>query len=283
LKKSISYWAFPGGGEGKANIAKAMRQAKEAGFEAMELCIAESGALSLSSAKADCTRIRKTAEKVGIEIASVATGIYWGYNFASPTAAERRKAIAATKKMLNITAWLGTDALLVIPGSVDVFFSPTAPVIPYDVVYQRVREGIGKVLSTAKKCKVAVSVENVWNSFLQSPLELRDLVDSFRSRYVGVYFDVGNVLRFGFPEQWISILGKRIKRVHLKDFKKAVGTIDGFVDLLGGDVDWPEVIKALKKVGYDGPLTAEMFPYAHHPQVLIKNTSNAMDAILGRC
>ena len=186
-------------------------------------------------------------------------------------------AVGATKKMLQISSWLGADTLLVIPGAVDVFFSPSAPVVPYDVVHERVRDGIGKVLSTAQKYKVAVGIENVWNSYLQSPLELRDLADSFLSQYVGVYFDVGNALRFGYPEQWITILGKRIKRVHLKDFKKAVGSAEGFVDLLEGDVDWPEVMKALKEINYEGPLTAEMIPlYAHHPMVRIKNSSNAM-------
>ena len=99
----------------------------------------------------------------------------------------------------------------------------------------------------------------------------------------GVYMDVGNVMAGGYPQQWIRILGKRIKRVHLKDFKVAVGTAEGFCDLLEGDVPWPEVIKALKEIGYDGPLTAEMIPlYKHYPEVRLKNTSNAMDAILGR-
>ena len=100
-----------------------------------------------------------------------------------------------------------------------------------------------------------------WNKFLLSPLEMRDFIDSFNSDFVGSYFDVGNVLLTGYPEQWIRILGKRTKRVHIKDFKKSTGTVEGFVDLLEGDVDFDGVKKALADIGYDGYVTAEMLPY----------------------
>jgi L-ribulose-5-phosphate 3-epimerase len=90
---------------------------------------------------------------------------------------------------------------------------------------------------------------------------MRDFVDSFGSRAVGAYFDAGNVLLTGYPDQWIRILGKRIARVHVKDFKKSVGTAEGFVDLLEGDVDFEAVKAALAEVGYHGYVTAEMLPY----------------------
>ena len=102
-------------------------------------------------------------------------------------------------------------------------------------------------------------IENVWNRFLLSPLEFRDFLDKVGSDYVGCYFDVGNVILTGYPEQWVKILGSRIKRVHLKDFKKSVGTLDGFCDLLDGDVDYAAVMVALRDTGYDGPVTAEYF------------------------
>jgi hexulose-6-phosphate isomerase len=115
---------------------------------------------------------------------------------------------------------------------------------------------------TAEKIGVTIAVENVWNKFLLSPLEMRGFIDSFKSKRVGAYFDVGNVLLTGYPEQWIKILGKRIKRIHIKDFKKSVGTVDGFVDLLKGDVDFTAVKKALAAIGYKGYVTAEMIPYS---------------------
>jgi len=115
--------------------------------------------------------------------------------------------------------------------------------------------------------------------FLLSPLELRDFIDSAKSRYVGAYFDVGNVLLTGFPEHWIRILGRRIKRVHFKDFKRSVGTVQGFCDLTKGDVNWKAVMKAFKDVGYDGPAVAEMMP---PDKTLLLRTSKAMDKIFGR-
>ena len=283
MKKSISYWCFPGGLEGAKNIPAAMGEAKAAGFEAIELAVGETGRLSLKSTRSDCTELRRAADRAGIEIAGVASGLYWAYNLGSPQAALRRKAESALKKMVQITAWLGADALLTIPAAVDVFFDPAAPVVPADVALERSRSGLQKVLPTAGKCKVALAIENVWSKFLYSPTEMREFIDSFRSPWVGSYFDVGNVMAYGYPDQWIRILGERIKRIHLKDFKVAVGTADGFCDLLEGDVPWPAVVQALKDIGYDSYLTAEMIPlYPHHPEVRILNTSNAMDAILGR-
>lgn len=143
-----------------------------------------------------------------------------------------------------------------------------------------------------------MGIENVWNKILLSPLEMRDFVDDIGSRYLGVNFDVGNVVLTGFPEHWIRILGRRIKRIHLKDFKwefvpdvkklssfkgfakgQCWGTKAAFCDLGAGDVNWREVMKALKDIRYRGPVTAEMLP--PEPGVL-RRTSKAMDVILGR-
>ncbi len=126
-------------------------------------------------------------------------------------------------------------------------------------------------------------MENVWNKFLLSPLEMKSFVDQFHSKNVGVYFNVANTLAIAYPEHWIEILGSRIKRVHFKDYRRNVGSVDGFCDMLSGDVDWPAVMAALRKVGYDGWIAAEMIPpvpfYKHCPEVLIHTTARAMDAI----
>src|SRR5690606_34875711 len=124
-------------------------------------------------------------------------------------------------------------------------------------------------------------VENVWNKFLLSPLEMARFVDDLDSPLAGVYFDVGNILRTGFPEHWIEILGARIKRVHFKDFRLAVDTLGGFVGLLEGDVNWPAVVQALRRIGYDSWVTAEVLPaYHYHGEQLVHETSMKMDAIL---
>lgn len=136
------------------------------------------------------------------------------------------------KKMLEFASYLDVDTILVIPGTVDVFFNPRVEVIPYDVAYERAFEVIKECIPVAEEYKVTIGLENVWNKFLLSPLEFRDFVDKFNSEYVGAYFDVGNVLLTGYPEHWIRILNKRIKKVHIKDFRTSVGNVNGFVDLL---------------------------------------------------
>jgi len=261
MKISASYWIFEGGLEGTLPIHKAMEQASQLGFDAIELGIASQGVLTHLTTQAECEAICAMANKNGLEISGVASGESWGSSPTSSDVKVREKILDFTKKALQITQWLGTDAYLYVPGAVDVFFLPEAEVVPYDVCYERAAEAISKLLPTAEKLGVSIAVENVWNKFLLSPLEMRDFIDKFKSTSVGAYFDVGNVLLTGFPDQWIRILGSRIKRVHIKDFKLSIGTADGFVDLQEGDVDFEAIKKALAEINYDGYLTAEMIPF----------------------
>lgn len=271
MKISASYWMFEGGLEAKKPIADAMKEAKKLGFDAIELCIAQSGVLTEKTTQQQCKEIVEHARQVGIEIASVASGQSW---FTSPTANSakvRQQIVEFTKKTLQITKWLGTDAYLFVPGAVDVFFNPESEVIPYDICYKRAAEAVMKLVPTAEKVGVTICIENVWNKFLLSPLEMKCFIDSFQSKRVGTYFDVGNVLLTGYPDQWVKILGRRIKRVHIKDFKKSFGTAEGFVDLGDGDVDFAAVKKALKEIKYDGFVTAEMIPWSPgRPEKTIK-------------
>ena len=261
MKISASYWIFDGGLDGSLPIKSAMEQASKMGFEGIELGIASQGVLTHNTSQAECEEIVREAEKHGLEISGVASGESWT---TSPTANDedvRLKIIDFTQKALQITHWLGSDAYLFVPGAVEVFFLPDAEVIPYDVCYQRASEAISQLVPVAEKLGVAIAVENVWNKFLLSPLEMREFIDNFNTSQVGVYFDVGNVLLTGYPDQWIRILGSRIKRVHIKDFKLSVGNADGFVDLLEGDVDFEAVKQALSEINYDGYVTAEMIPF----------------------
>ena len=261
MKISASYWIFDGGLDGSLPISSAMEQASRMGFEGIELGIASQGVLTHNTTQAECEEIVREAEKNGLEISGVASGESWT---TSPTANDedvRKKIIDFTQKALQVSHWLGTDAYLFVPGAVEVFFLPDAEVIPYDVCYQRASEAISQLVPVAEKLGVAIAVENVWNKFLLSPLEMREFIDNFNTSQVGVYFDVGNVLLTGYPDQWIRILGSRIKRVHIKDFKLSVGNADGFVDLLEGDVDFEAVKQALSEINYDGYVTAEMIPF----------------------
>ena len=261
MKISASYWMFEGGLEATLPVAEAMRQAKDLGFDAIELCIGSQGVLTHETTEQQCAEIVARAQELGLEIAGVASGESWGSSPSDDDPAVRARIVAFTKQALQVTKWLGTDAYLFVPGAVDVFFLENSPVVPYDVCYERAREAVAQLVPTAEKLGVTLGIENVWNKFLLSPLEMRDFIDSFGSQAVGSYFDAGNVLLTGYPEHWIFILGSRIVRVHVKDFKMSVGTAEGFVDMLEGDVDFEKVKAALTEVGYDGYVTAEMLPY----------------------
>ncbi|MDD9265626.1 sugar phosphate isomerase/epimerase family protein [Paenibacillus sp. GCM10023248] len=279
MKKGINIWSFPGSMKVEACISVA----KEAGFDGIELALNETGELSLESNESEIKRYRQVADEQGIELTSLASGLYWTYPITSAKAGTRQKSKDIVKKQLESAAILGVDTILVVPGAVGVDFIPDSEVVPYDQAYDYALEGISELAEVAESYKVSIGIENVWNKFLLSPLELRDFIDKINSPYVGSYFDVGNVVYAGYPEHWISILNKRIKKVHFKDYRRAAGGLHGFVDLLAGDVNYPEVVKALQAIGYEDYVIAEMIPgYTHHGQQIVFNTSGAMDAILGR-
>jgi L-ribulose-5-phosphate 3-epimerase len=261
MKIGASYWVFERGLEAEKPISDAMLEAKNLGFDAIELAVASKGVLTHEATQAQCEDIVAMAGKIGIEIASVASGENWTCSPTSNDADVRDKSIEFNRKAIQVAKWLGTDAYLYVPGAVDVFFLSESEVIAYDVCYQRACEALRQILPNAEEAGVILCIENVWNKFLLSPLEMRDFIDSFNSEMVGAYFDVGNVLLTGYPEQWIRILDHRIKRVHVKDFKRSVGTVEGFVDLLEGDVDFQAIRAALATIGYDGYVTAEMLPF----------------------
>ena len=281
MRKGINYWSFPGGLEGKKDFAQAAKEAKKLGYEGMEVCLFGEGPLSLDISDAEVAKLGKTLDAAGLQAASVTTGALWEFPLTSSDPAAREKGKQAVTKCLEVAGKLGATGILVVPGAVEVFFNPAMEVVPYDVAVGRVEEAMKALAPVAEKNKAAIGIENVWNKMFLSPLEARDFVDKIGSEYVGWFFDVGNIMLTGMPEQWIRILGKRIKKVHVKDFRRNVGTLDGFVDLLEGDVNWPEVMKALREVGYDDFLIAEMIPhYTHAPETRLANTSLALDKIM---
>ncbi len=280
MKKSISIWSFPGA----LSLSDKLKLAREAGFEGFEIDLSDDGPLTMGSSQKEIGAVRELAERSGVKLSGLATGMYWGANAASADAAVRQRADAILKKQIEIAAALGLDAILVVPGTVGADFIPNCEVVAYDTAWQRATEFIRAAVPAAEKAGVRICVENVWNKFLLSPLEMRQFIAQFDSEWVGAYFDVGNTLALGYPEHWIRILGGQIGRVHLKDYRRAVGSVDGFVEILSGDVNWPAVMDALRGIGYDGWLTAEMIPpipfYKYAPETLLFNTSRAMDALL---
>ena len=279
MKKGISIWSFPA-----MSLNDSFALAKKAGFEGVEVALDEKGGeITLNSTEKDLLEIKKQASNNGIELYSVASGLYWSYFLNDDDEKVRIKARDIVKKQLECASVLGCETILVIPGCVNAEFAAPGKVLDYETSYYRSLESINKVKEYAAQYKVEIGLENVWNKFLLSPMEMRSFIDEISSEWVGSYLDIGNTLAFGYPEHWISTLNKRIKKVHFKDYRTEAGGLHGFVDLLAGDVNYPAVVEMLGKVGYDGWVTAEMIPnYKYHTETIIYNTSNAMDAILGR-
>lgn len=280
MKKSISTWSF----HGQWNLREKLQLAKDAGFAGFEIDLTRDGPLRLDSDDHEIRQLREAADAIGITFSGVASGLYWECNPASADPAIRGEARKILRAQIRAASLLGVDTILVIPGSVGVDFIPGAEIVPYEAVYERATAFVREALPEAEDRGVTLGIENVWNKFLLSPLEFRAFLDQFGSSSVGAYFDVGNTLATGYPEHWIATLGARIRRVHFKDYRRAVGSVDGFVDLLSGNVNWPAVIAGLRATGYDSWVAAEMIPpvpfYQYCPEALITNTSRAMDHIL---
>lgn len=280
MKKSVSIWSF----HGDWSLKEKFSLARRAGFAGIEIDLTEDGPINFKTSSRELTSIRRQAEKFGLQLSGLATGLYWTANGGSRDGAIREKTFRILSRQIACAGPLGIDAVLVVPATVGADFIPNCEIVPYAEAYAGARALINRALPLAEKAGVILGIENVWNKFLLSPLEMRDFIDQFQSGFVGAYFDVGNVLATGYPEDWIQILAKRIARLHVKDYRRNVGTIDGFVDLLAGDVNWKAVVRALQKVGYSGWCTAEMIPpipfYRYYPETLLFNTSRALDSIL---
>ncbi|MDD3726351.1 MAG: sugar phosphate isomerase/epimerase [Candidatus Ratteibacteria bacterium] len=274
----INYWTV-GGFEGKTPVADAIKAVKDMGLDGIELTF-EAGEFSPGISKDKCKEIKRFADSLGMKIETCASGNYWGLSLAATSSTTRKKAIAFTKEYLQVASWVGAKVCLVIPGAVFVPWEEKIPVTPYAKVWELATSSIKELIPFAKKAGVKIGIENVWNGFLADPIAMRTFIDQFKSPYVGAYFDVANCVINGFPEHWIEILGRRIVAVHIKNFKRTdcAGGLHGFGDdLLEGDVNFKAVIKALKKIGYRGPLTAEMIPFSRLPNLVLPDMQLARD------
>jgi hexulose-6-phosphate isomerase len=214
---------------------------KEAGYEVIELSFREGGELDINMSESDIKDVAKKCADAGVEIASVIGGYRDSGNMLSLHSEERKKSARSIKRILEIGSILGTDGMLLHPGQL------TAQGLYQDAWYAFLEE-LKKLAPLAESYKVAICVENVWNKFLLSPKEMREFVDAVGSKWVGTYLDTANMMAYGYPEHWVRELGKRIKKVHFKDFKRSSHS---FVNLLDGDTDWALLMKEFRAVGYD--------------------------------
>ena len=275
MLKSVSAWALR---DNESRPAESLfSEVRQHGFGAIELAIGQKGLVTPESTQADCRKLVKTARAHGLEVSSLASGLGWQFPLSADDAAVRSKGVQMVERSLQAAAWLGVKALLVVPGYLAPLGGDPRVHVPYEVALDRIRDGIRQLVPTAERVGVTLGIENVWNRVLLSPLEMRDFIDSFGSERVGSYLDVGNMILFGYAEDWVRILGPRICCVHFKDFKRSVGTLDGFCDLLEGDVNYPAVMAELRRLDYDGPCVGEFFGL---DGAALDKLSGAMDKVL---
>jgi L-ribulose-5-phosphate 3-epimerase len=197
--------------------------------------------------------IKEASSKTGLKIHSVMNMDHWKYPLSSDDPDEVSKSVSGMETSLRNAKLWGADAVLLVPAVVN-------PKTPYKEAYVRSQKVIReRILPLAKELKIIIGVEEVWNKFLLSPLEFARYVDEFKSPWVRAYFDVGNVVFYGYPQDWIRTLGGRIVKVHLKDFQLDRRNGKFYWKNLGeGDIDWQEVRKAFNEMGYNGYVTVEI-------------------------
>ena len=238
--------------------------AREAGFEAIEM--------RTVTPTEEAAEIREAAQKTGLRIHSVMNEDHWRMPVSSSDPEVVNKSVQGMETSLHNAQLWGADAVLLVPAVVDARTS-------YRDAWTRSQKVIReRLLPMARDLKVVIAVEEVWNKFLLSPIEFARYVDEFESPWVKAYFDVGNVVFYGFPQDWIRTLGARIVKLHLKDFKlDRPNSRFNFVNLGEGDIDWPEVRRALEEIKYAGYATTEL---QGGDLTYLKDVSSRVDRIL---
>ncbi|MHC4593084.1 MAG: sugar phosphate isomerase/epimerase family protein [Planctomycetota bacterium] len=275
MLKSVSIWALR---ENETRDADSLfAEAHDHGFAGIEPAFGLDGLVTPESTETDCRALVETAAAHGLRISSLASGLGWQFPLSADDLEVRRQGVELVGQSLQAAAWLGVGAVLVVPGMLAGLGGPAFEHVPYDVACDRMKESIAQLVPAAEELGVVIGIENVWNRVLLSPLEVRDFIDGFGSGAVGCYLDVGNMIVSGYAEDWIRILGTRVCSVHFKDFKRSIGTLDGFCDLLEGDVNYHAVVQSLRETGYVGPCVAEFFGL---DAAGLAKLSAAMDEIL---
>jgi L-ribulose-5-phosphate 3-epimerase len=196
--------------------------------------------------------IKKAADAASMRIDSVMNMDHWKYPLSSADSAVVEKSLAGMRTSLHNAKLWGADAVLLVPAVVN-------PQTSYHDAWTRSQAQIRTLVPLAEELKVVIAIEEVWNKFLLSPLEMASYIDQFQSSWIKSWFDVGNVVLYGYPQDWIRTLGKRIVKVHLKDFKRKENGY-AWVNLGDGDVDWPAVRQAFAEIGFSGSATVELEP-----------------------
>jgi L-ribulose-5-phosphate 3-epimerase len=252
--------AFMLGGVTRGPILPQFQLLKDAGFEGVEL---------ISPNSLDRDEVLRARDETGIVIHGVSGSRHWKDTLSDPDPQVVARGMAAVRQEMSDCKAYGGDTVLLVPAVVN-------KEVSYREAYARSQANIRKLLPDAERHGVRIAIEEVWNKFLLSPLEFSRYIDDFESPWVVAYFDVGNVVEFGYPEEWIRELGKRIKKIHIKEYAKPK-RFSYKLGEEGGEVDWPAVRKALLEIGYEGWITAEV---PHGDLEAMKDIVRRMDKIL---
>jgi len=257
LVKGLVYDMLPR----QMSVADRFKLARDTGFQVVQA--------PTTPDPREAEELKKAAEATGIRIDSVMNMAHWKYPLSSADPAVVAKSMDGMRTSLHNAKLWGSDTVLLVPAVVN-------PQTSYREAWVRSQKQIRKLLPLAEDVKVAIAIEDVWNKFLLDPVSMARYIDEFRSPWVKSWFDVGNVVFFGYPQDWIQTLGKRIAKLHLKDFKVTHNCYQ-WADLGEGQVMWPAVRQALMRIGYSGSAICEL---KSGDEAYLRDLSHRIDRLL---
>jgi L-ribulose-5-phosphate 3-epimerase len=259
LDKGMVYTMLPK----EMSVADRFKLARDTGFKVVQA--------PTTPDRKEAEGLKKAADAAGIRIDSVMNMAHWQYPLSSSDPSVVAKSMEGMRTSLHNAKLWGSDAVLLVPAVVN-------PETSYHEAWVRSQKQIRKLLPLAEELKVVIAIEEVWNKFLLDPVSMSRYIDEFHSPWVKAWFDVGNVVFYGYPQDWIRTLGKRTAKLHLKDFKndRNQGRYE-WVNLGDGDVMWPAVRQALIDVGYSGSAICEL---ESGGEAYLRDVSNRIDRLL---
>lgn len=263
IKKGLGFWMI----KEELSLLDKFKLVKDLGFDGIEF----NSPLDLP-----LKDLLEARDKTGVEIPSTVNKDHWGKPITDPDPAIRRFTIDSMARSLEQTKELGGDTVLLVPGVV-------SDTVSYKTAYDNALDSIRKMIPHAEKTGVKIALENVWNNFILSPIEAKDFLDKIDHPLVGWYFDLGNILRYGWPDHWLEVLGDKVFKLHVKEYSKKImneqGLGKGFnVELTQGDVNWSQVMKTIKNINYKGQyMTLEV---NGGDRTVLKKLSDQLDTII---
>jgi|SRR5665647_5759 len=263
LKKSLGFGMI----KEDLSLVDRFKLVKDLGFDGIEFN---------SPTDLNKSEILDAKAKSGIELPSVVNKDHWSKPLSDPDPAVRQQCIQSVAQSLQDVKDFGGDTVLVVPGVVN-------EKVSYEQAYNTSLNSIRELIPYAEKTGMQIGLENVWNNFILSPVEAKRFIDEINHPLVGWYFDIGNILRYGWPEHWIYTLNSRIMKLHIKEFSRDLMNKEGLwagfkVNLLEGDNNWPVVMKAVNEINYQGGwITAEV---SGGDRDQLKEISKQMDKII---